>query len=263
MAKENQEEMVQQPTSRQRLAERYKGINPELNVDDDEALGQAILGDLENYDRDSERMKRFNEAVSNSDIAPEMMAGILSGKNADGTPFSIEEYLLDNNIDFLLDYIEDSATAKEKMQARKKAREDEKKLSDEFSAKEQQLIEAEDAELDAAVAEMGYKPEQVADLIDWIYNKENGLIKRALNYELKKDDFLRLFKIKDYEVRLADAEDRGYKRGKNEKIDMFRRQQKQRDEMPADIEGGGGVQVQAPENKDDAYLNKLKKMKKF
>jgi hypothetical protein len=263
MAKENQEEMVQQPTSRQRLAERFKGRNPELNVEDDEALGAAILGELDNYDRDAERMRRFNETVSNSDIAPEMMAGILSGKNADGTPFSIEEYLLDNNIDFLLDYIEDSATAKEKMAKRKEEREKQKKADDEFNAKKQQLIEAEDAELDAAVAEMGYKPEQVADLIDWIYNKENGLIKRAVNYELKKDDFLRLFKIKDYDVRMADAEDRGYKRGKNEKIDMFRRQQKKRDDMPADIGGGGGVQVSQPENADDDYLNKLKKMKRF
>lgn len=249
-------------TSRQRLAERYKGRNPELNVDDDEALGSAILGDLEAYDNDAERMRRFNETVSNSDIAPEMMAGILSGKNADGTPFTLEDYIIDNNIDFFLDYIENSETAKEKMAKRKKEREDEEKAKAEISAKEKELIAAEDAELDAAVQEMGYKPEQVADLIDWIYNKENGMLKRALNYELKKDDFLRLFKIKDYDVRLADAEDKGYKRGRNEKIDMFRHQQQKRDNMPADIEGGGGTQV-TQDSPGDAYLKKLDKMKKF
>ena len=122
---------------------------------------------------------------------------------------------------------------------------------------------AEDAELDAAVAEMGYKPEQVADLIDWIYNKENGLIKRALNYQLLKDDFLRLFKIKDYDVRLAEAEDKGYKRGKNEKIDMYRHSQRQRDNMPADLTSGGGEAPKAPETEENSTLKALRKMKKY
>ena len=261
MAKKT-EENNQQPTSRQRLAERYKGRNPKLNVDDDEALGAAILGDLDAYDQDSERLRRFNEAVNSSDIAPEMMAGVLSGKNADGTPFSLEEYLLDNNIDFFLDYIEDSATAKEKMARRKQEREAAAKAEEEFSQKEEALIKAEDAEIDAAVAEMGYKPEQVAELIDWIYNKENGLLKRALNYELTKDDFLRLFKIKDYDVRMAEAEDSGYKRGRNEKIDMFRHQQQKRDNMPADIDGGG-VTPTAEDKPGDSYLRRLNKMKNF
>lgn len=260
MAKDN-ETNAQQPTSRERLNERYRSRNPELNVDDDEALGAAILGDLDAYDQDSERLRRFNETVNGSDIAPEMMAGILSGKNADGTPFSLEEYLIDNNIDFLLDYIEDKDTAKEKLARRRQERQDAAAAEREFSEREQAMIDAEDAELDAAVAEMGYKPEQVADLIDWIYNKENGLLKRALNYELTKDDFLRLFRIKDYDVRMADAEDRGYKRGRNEKIDMFRHDQKKRDDMPADIDGGGGPTAQPP--KKDSYLDRLDRMKRY
>lgn len=261
MAKKN-EEKTPQLTSRQRLAERYKGRNPELNVDDDEALGAAILGDLDAYDQDAERMRRFNETVNNSDVAPEMMTGILSGKNPDGTDFDLEEYILDNNIDYFLDYIENKETAKEKLAARKKERKAaaEKEAADKEEVKA--LIDAEDAELDAAVAEMGYKADQVKDLIDWIYNKETGLIKRAANYELKKDDFLRLFKIKDYDVRMADAEDKGYKRGRNEKIDMFRQAQKKRDSMPADIDGGGST-PKATEAPGDSYLRRLDKMKKF
>lgn len=261
MAKVN-EEKTPQMTSRQRLAERYKGRNPELNVDDDEALGAAIIGDLDAYDQDKERMDRFNETVNGSEIAPEMMAGILSGKNADGSDFSLEDYIINNNIDFFLDYIENSETAKAKMEERKKQRQAEAEAEKSLGESEKALIDAEDAELDAAVAEMGYKPEQVAELIDWIYNKENGLLKRALNYELNKDDFLRLFKIKDYDVRMADAEDKGYKRGRNEKIDMFRHQQEKRDNMPADI-NGGGADVTPSGKKDDPTLAALKKMKKF
>lgn len=261
MAKKN-EEKAPQMTNRQRLAERYKGRNPELNTEDDEALGAAILGDLDAYDQDAERMRRFNETVNSSDIAPEMMTGILSGKNPDGTDFNLEEYILDNNIDYFLDYIDNKDTAKEKLAARRKERKAaaEKEVADREEVKA--LIDAEDAELDAAVAEMGYKADQVKDLIDWIYNKESGLIKRAANYELKKDDFLRLFRIKDYDVRMADAEDKGYKRGRNEKIDMFRAAQKKRDGMPADIDGGGST-PKTTEAPGDSYLRRLDKMKKF
>lgn len=262
MAKENGEKAAEQITSRQRLNERYKGRNPELNVDDDEALGAAILGDLDEYDQNRERMDRFNKTVQESDIAPEMMAGILSGKNADGSDFNLEEYLLDNHIDYLLDYIEDNATAKEKMNRRREEREAAKKADEEFSAKKQQLIDAEDAELDAAASEMGYKPEQVKDLVEWIYDKEKGLIVRAARYELTKDDFLKLFRIKDYDVRMAEAEKNGYKRGKNEKIDMYKRDQSRRNEMPADL-GGGAQPAEAPAEKKDPYLSRLERMKKY
>lgn len=247
-------------TSRQRLAERYRSRNPELNVDDDEALGAAILGDLDAYDQNAEKIKRFNETVQSNEIAPGLLSGILSGKNTDGSQFDLVEYILDNHMDFFLDYIEDHEGAKAKMQARREAR---KAEADADAALEEQAkaqLGKEDAELDAAIQEMGYKPEQVADLIDYIYNKDNGLIKRAANFELTKDDFLRLFKMKDYDLKMTEAEDRGYKRGRNEKIDMFHHEQKKRDEMPADIDNGG---VQTGTDTKDPYLSKLDKMKGY
>lgn len=263
------DEKQAQPTSRQRLAERYKGANPELNVDDDEALGGAILGDLDAYDADKAKMERFNQAMMGNDIAPEMIAGMMSGKNADGSDFDLTEYIFDNHLDFFLDYLEDSETAKQKLKEgqkkRKEAKEAEAKQAEKDEALKKEVeakVAAEDAELDAAIAEAGYKDEQVKDLIDWIYDTKNGLIVRAANYQLKKDDFLKLFRIKDYDVRMADAEQKGYKRGKNEKIDMLKRQQKQRDNMPSDL-GGGAVTPAGNEQKEDPYLASLNKMKNY
>ncbi len=267
MAKENGQQS--QLTSRQRLAERYRGANPELNVDDDEALGGAILGDLENYDADRAKMERFNQAMMDNDLAPEMFAGMLSGKNADGSDFDLTEYIFDNHLDFFLDYLEDSATAKDKLKARQQKRKEDKEAEKQQAANDEALlaevklkVAAEDAELDAAIAESGYKPEQVKGLIDWIYDKENGLIERAQNFALTKEDFLRLFQIKDYDVRMADAEQKGYKRGKNEKIDMLKRQQKKRDDMPSDL-GGGGSTPAVEEKGKDPYLSRLDRMKNF
>ena len=253
---ENQETKL---TSRQRLNERYKGRNPELNVDDDEVLGEAILSDLDAYDQDAEKMRRFNETVNNSNIAPEMMAGVLSGKNPDGSDFDLEDYLLEKHLDYFLDVLENRDTAKSKADARRKVRQQEADLESQAA----ELAKAEDAEFEAAVKESGYKPEQARELFDWIYGekgKENGFIHRAARFELKKPDFLRMFQIKDLDQKIAAAEDKGYKRGRNEKIDMFRRGQQTRDNMPADLGSGGGKMPDAePEDKTVAALKKMKR----
>lgn len=253
---ENQEAKL---TSRQRLSERYRQRNPELNVDDDEALGEAILGDLDEYDQNAAKINRFNETVSKSKIAPEMMSGLLSGKNPDGTDFDLEDYLLEKHLDYFLDVLENKESAKTKAAARKSARQKEAELE----AKAAELAQAEDAEFKAALQESGYKPEQAQELFDWIYgekDKENGFIHRAARFELKKPDFLRMFQIKDLDQKIAAAEDKGYKRGRNEKIDMFRRGQQKRDGMPADLGSGGGAPApdDQPENKTVSALKKIK-----
>lgn len=260
MAKES-EKQEKQLTNRQRLNERYLGRNPELNVDDDEALGEAILGDLDAYDQGEAQRKRFNEAMQKSAIAPEMMAGVLSGKNPDGSDFDLEEYLLNKHIDYFIDYMEDSEKAKALLSDRKKARQAEA----DFEAKAAELAAKEDAEFDAAMQESGYKPEQAKELIDWIYGekgKQNGLIHRAARFELTKDDFLRMFQIKDLDQKIAAAEDKGYKRGRNEKIDMFRRGQQKRDDMPP-VLGGGGGEGQNDEKPENPTVKALQRMKKY
>jgi 23S rRNA maturation mini-RNase III len=222
--------------------------------------GEA-LNELAASDEADAARKRLNETIANNPIAPEMLNGIISGKNEDGSDFNLDEYLLDQHMDYLLDYLEDNATAKEKMQARKQEREAARKADEDFAATVAAKTAAEDAELDAAIAEAGYKAEQVKDLIDWIYDKENGFITRAKNFDLKKDDFLRLFHIKDWDLKMKEADEAGYKRGKNEKIDMFKRKQQQRREMPADVGGGGGTGTGAGERQTDPYLERLERMK--
>lgn len=248
-------------TSRQRLNERYQGRNPELNVEDDEALGAAILDDLAAYDESEERRRRFNKTIQDSQVAPEMMAGILSGKNPDGSDFDLEDFLIERHLDYFLDLLENKESAKKKAEARKEAR----KKEAEFQAKAEELSKIEDAELDAAMQELGYKPDRAIEIVQWIYGKdrrEDGLIDRALHHGLKKEDFMKLLQIKDFDQKLAAAEDKGYKRGRNEKIDMFSRNQKRRENMPADIEGGG-VETPTRPKPEDPTIQALNKMKRY
>lgn len=249
-------------TNRQRLAQRFQGANPDFNVDDDEAIyGEALAG-LERGDEAEAQRKRLNETIAGNDIAPEMLNGIISGKNPDGSDFNLDEYLLDQHIDYLLDYMEDNEGAKAKRTQREAERKKQKADDEAFQQRMAGLIEAEDAELDAAIQESGYKAEQVKDLIDWIYDPKDGFIRRARDFELKKEDFLRLFKIKDWDLKMTEAEDKGYKRGKNEKIDMFRREQGRRRSMPADVGSGGGTPTSG-ERKKDPTLAALERMSKY
>lgn len=247
-------------TNRQLIGERFKSRNPEFNVDDDEAMYGEALAELGKADEAEEARKRLNKTITNNKIAPDLLTGLISGKNEDGSDFDLDEYMLDRHIDYLLDYAENKETAKEKLKARKKQREIDAANEEETRKLAEAALAKEDAELDAAIKEAGYRQEQVKDLIDWIYDKEKGFITRAKKFELTKDDFIRLFHIKDWDLKMKEADDAGYKRGKNEKIDMFRRQQKKRGEMPADATGSG---VSEKGEQPDQYLAKLQKMKNF
>lgn len=250
-----------QPSARrQKLVDRFKQDNPDFNGDDDEAVYGAMLDRLSKDDETDAQRKRFSEAISKSDIAPEMMSGLLSGKNADGSDFDLEDYLFNKHLDFFLDYLdEDKNGAQKKLADRRAARKKEQEEEAQLKATEKQRIQAEDAELDAAIKEAGYRQNQVKDLIDWIYDGTKGFIVRASRFELKKDDFVRLFHIKDWNLKMKESEDRGYKRGRNEKIDMFAHQQRRRKQLPPDQGGGGGTpETSEPE---DATLKSLDKMK--
>ena len=110
-------------------------------------------------------------------------------------------------------------------------------------------MEEEDAELDAALKEAKMKPEAIKDLIDWLYKRsedgedrdDDGFVWRAARYGLKKADFQRPFQIKDFDKAVADAEEKGYTRGKNEKIDQQKQLHAGRGgKKDININGGGG-----------------------
>jgi hypothetical protein len=246
-------------SNKQKFVSRFKKLKPDLKDDDEEGLYGVANEALDKYDNDEAQRSRLNKIISSSKIAPELLQGMLSGKNADGTDFDLEDYLLNKNADYFLDYIEDHEGAKKKLKDRKAQREREMAEEAEFKKNEGAKLKKEDSELDAAISAMGYKEDQVKDLIDWIYDPKKGLIARAGTFDLTKDDFIRLFKLKDYDVQIAQAESKGYKRGKNEKIDMFSHKQNQRKNMPPDL-GTGGTKIKSQEKKDKT-LEALEKMK--
>lgn len=252
--------LAREPSSRRRqLVERFSRDNPDFDGDDDEALYGSMLDQLKKDDETAAQRKRFNEAIASSDIAPEMMSGLLSGKNADGTDFDLADYLFDKHLDFFMDYLEDKKGAKEKLAERRAARKKAQEEDAKFQSGMNDRIKKEDAELDKALRESGYRADQVKGLIDWIYDADNGFVARASRFELKKDDFIRLFHIKDWDLKLKESAEDGYRRGRNERIDMFAHDQKRRRSLPPDQ--GGGPGSRGEDSGEDRTLSSLERMK--
>ena len=81
-------------------------------------------------------------------------------------------------------------------------------------------------------------------------------VARARDFDLTKDDFIKIMRIKDYDSDIAKAGDDGYVRGKNEKIDMTQRR-KQGTGLPV-INGGGGSARRTDEDPQITRLNQMK-----
>ena len=88
-------------TNRQLMGERYKSRNPEFNVDDDEAIFGEALSELQKSDEAEAGRKRLNETIANNQIAPDLLNGIISGKNEDGSDFDLDAYMLDKHMDYV------------------------------------------------------------------------------------------------------------------------------------------------------------------
>lgn len=250
MAKEtidNQNVKSKRDSFRESFAQRY----PDLNMDDDEAVFNQIATDYDQYDQSKKKMDDFNNMLKENPHAPGLVTGLVTKKNADGGDFNLIDYLID---ELGQDYIE-AINGDEEARKRLKASEKEKlEASEKLANGNEQLaanMKLEDAELDAAIKEAKLKPEAITDLIEWIYKRsddgedhdDDGFVWRAARYDLKKEDFLRLFQIKDFDKAVADAEERGYKRGKNEKIDQQKQLHdgKQGGKKNINIDGGGGA----------------------
>lgn len=255
MAKNNIENQ-EVKTNRQKLTERLKSRNPELNIDDEELLFGQISTDYDTYDQRDQERERFNEVMSQNPESAGILTGLYTGKNEDGSDFDLGMYLIEEYPEMVIDIIEGNPQTKERYVAMRDGRKAAAAQEEEFAAQVADKTAAEDAELDAAIKEAGLRPEEVKDLIDWIYNPETGIIARAERFELTKDDFKQLLRIKDYDNAMAKADEKGYVRGKNEKIDLTARQQADRRRLPV-ISGGGS---KPKEKNEDSRVSRLKAM---
>ena len=101
-------------TGREKLLERLRGRNPELNIEDDEAVSGQISADYDMLDQREDERNKFKDMLSSNPYAAPIITGLATGKNDDGTDFDLAEWFIDNEPDMLIDMIEGNPKTKER-----------------------------------------------------------------------------------------------------------------------------------------------------
>ena len=251
----NQTVKSKRDSFRENFSKRY----PEMNLDDEDAVYGQLSSDYDQFDQNKQRMTDFNNMLKDFPQAPGLITGMATRKNPDGSEFSFTDYLIDEMGQDFMDAANGDEKARERLRKKEK---DELAASEKLAKSKEELaknMENEDAELDAFIKEEKIKPEDIKPMIDWIYNHDEGnegFVWRAAQYKLTKDDFKRLWQIKDWDKAMSAAEEKGYKRGRNEKIDQQKRMHENaKGGKNVSVSGGGGP-VSLPRERtatEDAY----------
>ena len=126
-------------TNRQKITERLRSRNPELNTEDDELLFGQISSDYDTFDQRDQERERFNEAIAKNPESAGILTGLYTGKNEDGSDFDLGMYLIDEYPEMVEDLIEGNPKVKERYIAsrdnRKAAAEEEKTFAAQVAEK--------------------------------------------------------------------------------------------------------------------------------
>ena len=258
---QEQAQAEQKPSARDSFMSGFGSRYADIDQSDDEAVYGQLGKDYDELDRLRSDRDSFNALMADEDgLNAGLMNGMLTGRNIDGSKFSVIRYLIGEHPDLAKAALEgDEESLEELIEKRNEeiAAEAAKKTEEAAEADVmKKKIEAEDEALEASIKKAGYKPEQVEELIKWIYDPKEGLCVRAMAHELNGDDFDRIIRIIDYEGDLAKADDAGYKRGKSERIAM-NREMRRGEGRPTNLGGGGGT---AKPQQKDPTLNALDRM---
>ena len=252
------------PSARDNFMGSFGKRYQDIDQSDDEAVYGQMGKDYEELDNLRSDRESFNNLMKDEDgLNAGLMNGILTGKNVDGSKFSVIRYLIGDHPDLAKAALEgDEDSLEQLIEARNQeiAAEAEKKNQEAADADNQKAkVEKEDAALDASIKKAGYTPDQVEDLMKWIYDPKEGLCVRAMAHELTEEDFDKIIRIIDYEGDIAKADDAGYKRGKSERIAM-NREMRSGANRPTNLGGGGGS---ARQQRKDPTLSALDRMSQF
>lgn len=228
--------------------------NPDLNLDDDEAVAAYMQEQWDGYDKMRNERNQLNDLLVSSPQAAGILQGLSSGMDDNGEPFSLMGYLFRNYWDVIQKAkTEDEAVriAKE-MEAENIARAAEEEASKKNNASK---LAAMDDALTEAMRSVNTDEASVKNMLEWLYGKDDGLIYRVVRYELSKDDWVKLLYAFNRDSELDGARkdgERGARSGRGKPHRSFK------DDMPADL-GGGGSEMPS-EGEEDPTLRRYRQM---
>lgn len=219
-------------TRKQVFLEGLKGRNPELDMNDEEALYGAI-GD--EYASANERLKRFEdessrllELFSNDPVAGELFTQWAKGANP--VLLLVEQY----GDDFKA-ALEDPEMAKSVAERHKKWLErvaENRRLEDEANANLKETFDT----LERLQSENGWSDEETQK----IFEQANRIFMDGLVNRIAPETFIMISKAMNFDSAVRDAETTGEVRGRNAQIEERLRRDAAPSGMPPTLTGRGG-----------------------
>lgn len=216
----------------QRLAER----NPELNLDDDEAMDAYLSEQFGEADKRKEDNERINKAIMSNPKNARLISGILTGLDDNGEEFNLLKEIILNYGKELGEF----ANSEEALAwLAEKQEQEAKEAAAEAKRKE---------EVANNIAKMNETAKNVADklgadnatmqrLVDWLYGNEDGLFRRILSRTLTEEDMTALVYAVMRDGELEKAREEGRRAGRSQRPGAAHRGFS---ETPTDLGGGGG-----------------------
>jgi hypothetical protein len=250
----NEGDNQKKPTWREMLSQR----NPDLNLDDDEAVSQYMGETLGDYDKMKESRQQFNDMLGDSRAAG-LVSGLATGMKEDGSPFSLNEYMAQNYLEdyaagMSVDEIAQKAKELEAARIKKNAEDAEKKAK----AKKQlaEDYDASDKALTEAAKETNVDEATLQALTLWLYGteEEEGAADRAAALRLTKEDWTRLIYAFNRDAEQEEARKEGARSSRS-------RRPSHRDlsEVPTDTGAGGGERAASSEDPTAEVYGRMKR----
>lgn len=252
---ESQEALENRKAWRDVLSER----NPDLNLDDDLAVGDYLGKSFTDYDKAEASRAQLNDLLSKDERAAGILTGLSSGVGENGEPFSLIGYLLEN----YGDDIREAATTEEALQnAKEREAQKIKEAADAEKRKAQaeENLKRSDEALTEAVNQLNVDEANIADMLSWLYGAEDadGFIHRIIRHELGVEDWIKLLHAFNMDADLENARNEGRKQSKASRGNVHRQLP---DNMPSDL-GGGGNGAGNSAGEENPTLAKYRGMKR-
>lgn len=246
--------------------ERLKSRNPELDMENDDAMDEYLGGQFDKVDKADADNKRLNELITSDDRYANTLSGIFSGQEEDGTEFNLVKHLFKNYWPDLKDY-ENSEEALAALDERLK--EEEETKSNTEKAKEEIASNFEQMKQDAndAMQQTGVDEKTMQELVNWLYGvtdpetgeiTEEGLCVRIEKRCVNTDDFVKLIHAYTREGELEKARQSGMSEGRKQRPGASHRNNSS---IPTYTGGGGSSESGEGEEEKNPIASRYGSMK--
>lgn len=236
-----------------RMSER----NPDLDLDDDDALDAYLGEQFSEADKRKEDNERVNRAIMSDPRNARLVSGILTGKNDDGEDFNLLKEIIVNYGAELKDFAnteEALAWLAEKQQQEAEEAAAEAKRKEEVANNLAKMNEIAKEVAD----EVGADNATMQKLVDWVYGEEDGLFRRILSRTLTKEDITSLLYAVTRDSDLERAREEGRRAGRGQRPGAAHRGFS---EAPTDLGGGGSGAPETEEPEENPTMRSYDRMK--